>query len=48
LASAAVSVRDRHQFPLLIAHTDWSARNIRIRDDQIVASYDWDSLALVS
>ena len=27
-----------------ITHGDWSARNIRIREGRLVASYDWDSL----
>jgi aminoglycoside phosphotransferase (APT) family kinase protein len=30
-----------------VAHTDWSARNVRLDDAQLVAVYDWDSLALV-
>jgi hypothetical protein len=33
--------------PVIVAHTDWSARNVRIADD-LLAVYDWDSLALVS
>ena len=30
---------------LVITHADWSARNIRIVESQLVASYDWDSAA---
>ncbi len=30
----------------IVAHTDWCARNVRIVED-LVAVYDWDSLALV-
>ena len=33
--------------PLVIAHTDWCARNVRITD-HLAAVYDWDSLALVT
>jgi hypothetical protein len=32
---------------LVIAHTDWCARNVRITD-RLAAVYDWDSLALVT
>jgi hypothetical protein len=39
LAAQAVDASD----PRLI-HADWSARNIRIVDQKLVASYDWDSL----
>ena len=31
----------------MIAHTDWSARNVRLGSDRVLAVYDWDSLALV-
>jgi hypothetical protein len=50
LAAAAASARSRHQksLTLTIAHTDWSARNIRIDDHQVLVAYDWDSLALVA
>jgi len=33
---------------LVIAHTDWSSRNIRVGENGPIAVYDWDSLALVS
>lgn len=48
LAAAAKSVRDADTSPPVIAHTDWSARNIRLVEDHLVAAYDWDSLALVA
>jgi hypothetical protein len=32
---------------LVVAHTDWCARNVRITD-HLEAVYDWDSLALVT
>lgn len=31
----------------MVAHTDWSARNVRFDEDRLLAVYDWDSLALV-
>jgi hypothetical protein len=48
LALRAKAVRDATCWPPTIAHTDWSARNIRIRDHRLVVAYDWDSLAIVS
>lgn len=35
-----------HSEPV-IAHTDWSARNVRLGSERVLAVYDWDSLALV-
>lgn len=32
----------------VVAHTDWSARNVRLRADGVCAVYDLDSLATVS
>ena len=32
----------------MIAHTDWSARNVRLSTERVLAVYDWDSLAVVS
>jgi hypothetical protein len=32
----------------VIAHSDWSARNLRMRNDELVAVYDWDSLVLIA
>ncbi|MEA3055722.1 MAG: hypothetical protein QOD30_1154 [Actinomycetota bacterium] len=31
----------------LIAHTDWSSRNVRVDEHEPIAVYDWDSLAIV-
>lgn len=47
LARRAKTVRDRDTSPLVVAHTDWSARNVRFDGDRLLAVYDWDSLALV-
>jgi hypothetical protein len=33
--------------PAVIAHTDWSVRNVRVDASRVVAVYDWDSLALL-
>ena len=38
--------RDRADGPAVIAHTDWSARNVRFNEHGIGAVYDWDSLSL--
>jgi hypothetical protein len=48
LAQRASSVRDTDPTPPVVAHTDWSARNVRLDDTRLLAVYDWDSLALVS
>jgi hypothetical protein len=48
LATRAVKVRDADRRPPVIAHTDWSARNVRLDEDGLLAVYDWDSLALVT
>jgi hypothetical protein len=45
-ARASVLRETDHSSPV-IAHTDWSARNVRLGPRAVVAAYDWDSLALV-
>jgi len=47
LARRAKTVRDRDTGPFVVAHTDWSARNVRFDEDGLLAVYDWDCLALV-
>lgn len=47
IGAQAKAVRVALGGPTVIAHTDWSARNVRLSRDGIVAAYDWDSLALV-
>jgi hypothetical protein len=32
----------------VITHADWSARNIRIVNDELVVAYDWDSVAAMT
>jgi aminoglycoside phosphotransferase (APT) family kinase protein len=31
----------------VVAHTDWSARNVRLDEAELLAVYDWDSVAVV-
>lgn len=47
LARRARDVRDQDDSTPVVAHTDWSARNVRFDDRRLLAIYDWDSLALV-
>jgi hypothetical protein len=47
-ATRARDLRDADPTPPSPAHTDWSARNVRVVDGRIVAVYDWDSLALTT
>jgi hypothetical protein len=44
LAISALDAQDQDDTPPQMLHGDWSARNIRIVDHRLVASYDWDSL----
>jgi hypothetical protein len=48
LAEAGKAGRERDPTGLVVAHTDWSARNVRLDENGVVVAYDWDSLALVS
>ncbi len=48
LARRAQVRRDRPTSPAVVAHCDWSARNIRVVEGRVVAVYDWDSLSLVA
>ncbi len=45
LATAAKAARAADDTPPTVVHTDWSARNVRLGDSEVVAAYDWDSLA---
>ena len=40
-------LRDADERPPVVAHTDWSARNLRLDEERLLAVYDWDSVALV-
>jgi hypothetical protein len=46
-ATRACALREADRSLPVIAHTDWSARNVRLGAAGLVAAYDWDSLALV-
>ncbi|HWE67849.1 MAG TPA: hypothetical protein VG298_14510 [Acidimicrobiales bacterium] len=46
LARRAWMVRESGRQPPVIAHLDWSARNVRLGRSAAVAIYDWDSLSL--
>jgi hypothetical protein len=48
IARAAWVQRERADGPPVIAHMDWSARNVRFDEHGICAVYDWDSLSLAS
>lgn len=48
VALEARQLRDQDDSTPIVAHTDWSARNVRFDDDGLLAVYDWDSLALVT
>jgi hypothetical protein len=47
LAVRAKRMREGDVGALVVAHCDWSARNVRLSSDRVLAVYDWDSLALV-
>ena len=47
IALQARELIDADTSPPMIAHTDWSLRNVRVDADRVVAAYDWDSLALL-
>ena len=48
LASSARMARNDLVGDRVVAHTDWSARNVRLSPKGLVVAYDWDSLALVA
>lgn len=45
---AALGRAHRDEQATVIAHSDWSARNVRLTSDGIAAIYDWDSLTSTS
>jgi Phosphotransferase enzyme family len=48
LAQAARTVRDDNVATPVVAHCDWSARNVRMDETGLLAVYDWDSLSNVA
>jgi Ser/Thr protein kinase RdoA (MazF antagonist) len=47
-AGRSWSRREADALPRVIAHLDWSARNVRLSGSDLVAVYDWDSIGLAS
>ncbi len=47
-ARRALLQREADVRPPVVAHTDWSARNVRLDEHRLLAVYDWDSVALVT
>jgi Phosphotransferase enzyme family len=46
-ARRAVLQREADERPSVVAHCDWSARNVRLDEHRLLAVYDWDSVTLV-
>ena len=44
----AKTFRQQDMAPPVVAHTDWSARNVRFDEKELLAVYDWDSVALAT
>lgn len=47
LAQRARRIAESVPSPLRLGHCDWRAEHVRFRGDDIVATYDWDSVAAV-
>jgi hypothetical protein len=47
LARRALSISQQTDDALVVAHMDWSARNVRFNEWGLLAVYDWDSVSLV-
>lgn len=48
LTRAARAITDDPPGELVIAHGDWTARNVRFDEHRVLAAYDWDSLVVVA
>jgi hypothetical protein len=46
LARRARAIAESVPSPIVLGHCDWRVEHIRFDGDEIVASYDWDSLAV--
>lgn len=46
-AHAGVLRRFSGLLPNVVGHTDWVWQNVAVRDGELVAAYDWDSLAFL-
>jgi hypothetical protein len=47
LARRARMIAEAEPSPLVLAHADWRVEHVHVRGDRIVATYDWDSLAVL-
>lgn len=47
LARRGAEARDADSSGRVVAHCDWSARNVRLDGHRLVVAYDWDALARV-
>jgi hypothetical protein len=47
LGSRARAIAEAEPSQLVFAHCDWRVEHVKTRGDQIVATYDWDSLAVL-
>jgi len=47
LARRARAIAEAEPSPIVLGHCDWRVEHVHVRGDQIVATYDWDSLAVV-
>jgi hypothetical protein len=48
IARRAKVLREGDECTPVVAHTDWSARNVRFDEERLLAVYDWDSVAVVT
>jgi hypothetical protein len=47
LARRARAIAEAEPSPLVLAHGDWRVEHVKARGDRIVATYDWDALAVL-
>jgi hypothetical protein len=47
LARRAREIAEAEPSPLVLAHCDWRVEHVKARGDRIVATYDWDALAVL-
>jgi hypothetical protein len=48
LARRGAEQREADHSRAVVAHLDWSARNVRLGSHEVVAAYDWDSVGLAA
>jgi len=47
LATRARAIAEAEPSPLHLGHCDWRVEHVKVRGEAIVATYDWDSLAVL-